>query len=113
MFLDTHKLFSTILHSKAINTQLEDQLFLSALEVDSCQTSPKPFQANNRKSHINENIGDQNDRDEQEHSDEYKNIEVHSSIGPMILQFTLLEDTNFKDQFFVTRSSFQVIIYFK
>lgn len=32
------------------------------------------------------------------------------SVGPLHLQSSQLEESNFKDQFFVTRSSFQVNI---
>lgn len=39
---------------------------------------------------------------------EEKNDEVLLSIDHLILQSSELEESNFKDQFFVTRSSFQV-----
>jgi len=123
MFLDNKKLLNTILHSKVINTQLEVEVVLSCLGVNSCQTPSKPLQAINTKDHKNRN--DHKDRDDHKnandlkHEDDYKDRVdpkdkemMSSSIGPLILQFTQLEESNFKNQFFVTRSSFQVIYQF-
>jgi len=114
MLLDNKKLFNTILHAKVINSQLEIEYVLSCLGVDSFQTLHKPLQAINRKYHENrnhhENRDDREDRDYHKDKDEYKDRGVMpSSIGPLILQFTQLEESNFKNQFFVARSSFQVI----
>lgn len=47
-------------------------------------------------------------KNESPHSKDKKNPSTMLSIGPLILQSSQLEDSNFKDQFFVTRSSFQV-----
>lgn len=146
MFLDKKKLLNTILHSKVINTQLEVELVLSCLGVDSGQTLPKSLQAINRKDcedrddHKNrddhkdrdnhKNRDDHEDRDDHKNThdqkykdDKNKNDQIYrvdhkvkevmpSSIGPLILQFTQLEESNFKNQFFITRSSFQVIYLF-
>ncbi|XP_060849131.1 uncharacterized protein LOC132928463 [Rhopalosiphum padi] len=114
------KLLNTILHSKVINTQLEVEVVLSCLGVNSCQTPSKPLQAINTKDHKNRN--DHKDRDDHKnandlkHEDDYKDRVdpkdkemMSSSIGPLILQFTQLEESNFKNQFFVTRSSFQIV----
>lgn len=131
MFLDKKKLLNTILHSKVINTQLEVELVLSCLGVDSGQTLPKSLRAINKKDH--EDRDDHKNRNDHENRDDHKNThdqkykdnknkndQIHrvdhkvkevmpSSIGPLILQFTQLEESNFKNQFFITRSSFQVI----
>lgn len=125
IFLDKKKLLNTILHSKVINTQLEVELVLSFLGIDSGQTLPKSLQAINRKDH--EDRDDHKDKDNHKNThdqkykdDKNKNDQIYkvnhkvkevmpSSIGPLILQFTQLEESNFKNQFFITRSSFQVI----
>ncbi|XP_025191497.1 uncharacterized protein LOC112591790 isoform X1 [Melanaphis sacchari] len=120
------RLLNTILHSKVINTQLEIEFALSCMEVDDCKTLHKPLQAINRKVH--KNIDDHEDRDDWKYIDDYENRKdqkyrddcenrvdhkvnkiMSSSIGPLILQFSQLEESNFKNQFFVTRSSFQII----
>jgi len=128
MFLDKKKLLNTILHSKVINTQLEIELVLSCLGVDSGQTLPKSLRAINKKDHKDrddhKNRDDHEDRDDQKYKDDKnKNDQIYrvdhkvkevmpSSIGPLILQFTQLEESNFKNQFFITRSSFQVMYLF-
>lgn len=98
MILDSKKLLNTILHSKVINSQLEVEFILSGMGADSCQSPPKPLEAINRKDNKNRN----------NHEDK----EVPSPIVPMILQYTQLEESNFKTHFFITRSSFQVIYLF-
>jgi len=72
--------------------------------VDSCQSPPKHLEAINRNNH--------EDKDDQEDTDEHKDKEVPSPIVPLILQYTQLEESNFKTNFFITRSSFQVIYLF-
>lgn len=104
MFLDSKKLLNTILHSKVINSQLEVEFVLSCMGVDSCQSPPKHLEAINRNDH--------KDKDDQENTDEHKDKEVPSPIFPVILQYTQLEESNFKANFFITRSSFQVIYLF-
>jgi len=107
MILDSKKLLNTILHSKVINSQLEVEFVLSCMGVDSCQSSSKSLEAINRKDRKNRN----NLEDDQKDTDEYEDEEESSSI-PMILQYTQLEESNFKTHFFITRSSFQVIYLF-
>lgn len=43
-----------------------------------------------------------------ENKNDDKNNSTAVSIGPLYLQTSQLEESNFKEQFFVTRSSFQV-----
>lgn len=81
-FLENSKLLKTIFHTQVTNNQLE---------VDSISTCL--------------GIVDKKESSDQSHSSE----ENCTSIEPLILQSSLLEDSNFKDQFFITRSSFQVI----
>lgn len=81
IFLDMVKLLNTILHAKEINTQLEGKLALACLDVDCDQKSPRKEDENN---------------------------DTTLSNFPLILQSSHLEDSNFKHQFFITRSSFQV-----
>lgn len=70
-----------IFHAKEINAQLEGKFALACLEIDCDQKSPK-----------NEN----------------ENNDTTLSNFPIILQSPHLEDSNFKHNFFITRSSFQV-----
>jgi len=79
-----------LLHAKVLNTQFEGDFSLACLGVDDDKVRCKSLRN-----------GDEN------------NDKNNMSISPLILQFSHLEDSNFKDQFFVTRSSFQVnhIIY--
>jgi len=109
MFLDNKKLLNTILHSKVINSQLEVEFVLSCMGVDSCQSPSKLLEATNRKDHRNKN--DHEDKDDQKDADRHEDNEGSSPV-PKILQFTQLEESNFKTHFFITRSSFQVIYLF-
>jgi len=108
MFIDNKKLLNTILHSKVINSQLEVEFVLSCM--DSCQSSSQPLEAINRKYHRNRN--NQEDEDDQKDTDGHEDKEGSSPIVPKILQYTQLEESNFKTHFFITRSSFQVIYLF-
>lgn len=86
--LGTTKLLNTILHAKIINTQFEVGITLACLGL-------------NNASH----------EKDKSLEDSYININnpdfLLSSIS-VDLQSSLLEESNFKNQFFITRSSFQV-----
>lgn len=87
-FLDTVKLLNTVLQAKTINIQFEVDLALACSSVNDTQTSFKCLQAENKK----------NERPDS----------ALMSIDSLLLQSTHLEDSNFKNQFFVTKCSFQV-----
>lgn len=70
-----------ILHAKEINTQLEGKFTLACLDIEYEQKSSKKEDENNKTT---------------------------LSYFPIILQSSHLEDSDFKHQFFITRSSFQV-----
>jgi len=132
MFLDNKKLLNAILHSKVINTQLEVEFILSCMEDDSCQSPPKPLETNNKKKDTDKHkdtnelkdtdehkdtdepkdTNEQKEINEQKDTNEHKDKKVSSPILPLILQYTQLEESNFKSQFFITRGSFQVIYLF-
>lgn len=77
-----------LLHAKVLNTQLEGDFGLTCLGMHNGEIQYKPL------------------HDDDEDND--KSSLPAMSISPLILQSSQLEDSNFKDQFFVTRSSFQV-----
>jgi len=110
MFLDNKKLLNTILHTKVINSQLEVEFVLSCMGIDSSQSPSKPLEDINRKDPRNRN--DHEDKDDQNNTDGHEDKEGSSPIVPKILQYTQLEESNFKTHFFITRSSFQVIFIF-
>jgi len=82
-FIDTSKLLNTVLKYKIINTQFEVDLKLACIDADDSESLP--------------NYLTQEDKKKQ-----------GMPIDSLILQSTHLEDSNFKNQFFVTRCSFQV-----
>ncbi|VVC33975.1 Hypothetical protein CINCED_3A024185 [Cinara cedri] len=86
---NTTKLLNTILHDEIINTQFEFDVTLTCLGLNN-PNKDKPLEIKNR-----------NDKD--------NNTDVALSLDPVALQSSLLEESNFKDQFFITRSSFQII----
>jgi len=73
---------------------------------NSCQSPSKPLEAINRNYHSNRN--DHEDKDDQNDTDEHEDKEGSSPIVSKILQYTQLEESNFKSHFFITRSSFEV-----
>ncbi|CAI6351419.1 unnamed protein product [Macrosiphum euphorbiae] len=103
--LDNKKLLNKILHSEVINSQLEVEFVLSCMG-DSCQSPSKPLEAININDHSNRN--DNEDKDDQNDTDEHEDKEDSSPIASKILQYTQLEESNFKSHFFITRSSFQI-----
>lgn len=78
------------MHAQEANTRLEVNFGLTCLggKDDQSNTLPNSLQT-----------GKENDD---------KNKSTAISIGPLYLQSSQLEESNFKDQFFVTRNSFQV-----
>ncbi|XP_015380201.1 PREDICTED: uncharacterized protein LOC107173951 isoform X2 [Diuraphis noxia] len=105
--LDSKKLLNTILHSKIINSRLEVEFMLSCTEDDRCQSPPKLLEANNGKNHKDTN--EHKDTGEHKDTDQHRDKKVSSPILPLILQYTQLEESNFKTQFFITRGSFQIV----
>jgi len=79
---------NTIFEAEVINTQFEENLALTCMDYIDNQTPQKSVQSEDKK-------------------DDYNDVEL-ISLSPLILQPTVLEDSNFKNQFFITRSSFQV-----
>lgn len=75
------QLLHTALQFKAINTRLEIKLQLACMDIDKSQI---------------------------EVEDQKKKVKSLMSVGPLTLQSTQLEDSDFKNQFFLSRSSFQV-----
>lgn len=81
-------MLNTVLQAKKINIQFEVDLALACSSVNNTQTSSKCLQAEDI---INE-----------------RPDSALMSIDSLLLQSTHLEDSNFKNQFFVTKCSFQV-----
>jgi len=69
-----------VLQSKAINTQFEVKLQLACMDIDDSQIK----------------------------AEDKKEVKSVMSVGPLTLKSTQLEDSDFKNQFFLSRSSFQV-----
>lgn len=87
-FIDTSKLLNTIMHAKIINTQFEVGVTSACLHFNN-PSQDKPIEDKN--ANVN-------------------NTDVLLSPVPVDLQSSILEESNFKNQFFITRSSFQVNI---
>lgn len=81
-------MLNTVLQAKTINIQFEVGLALACSSVNNTQTSSMCLQAEDKK----------NERPDS----------ALMSIDSLLLQSTHLEDSNFKNQFFVTKCSFQV-----
>lgn len=90
-FVDTTELLKTVLNVKTRNTRLEEDFTLACLDIEpnyDCNHHSPP-QSNKIQQVVH-------------------NIDIPSINESLILPYTTLEESNFKSQFFVTRSSFNV-----